>query len=84
MSNIKAKITFLHDARPYIAADEYENIVVSYPVGALPNKGDIIQIDDITHPMGAFFVSHRVFESRQGSLYEVTLTLGVEGVHEYK
>lgn len=79
---IDAKINFLHDARPYISADEYANIVVSFPEGALPNTGDIIQIDDITHPKGAFFVSYRVFEARQGSLYAVTLTLGVEGVHD--
>lgn len=79
---IAAKINFLHDARPYITADECSNIVVSYPEGALPNTGDIIQIDDITHPMGAFFVSFRVFEARQGSLYAVTLTLGVEGIHD--
>lgn len=84
MDTIKAKINFLHDARPYIAADECANIVVLYPLGALPNTGDIIQIDDISHPKGAFFVSYRVFESRQGSLYGVTLTLGVEGVHEKK
>ena len=82
MSKIKAKINFLHDARPYINIGELSNIVVSYPEGALPNRLDIIQIDDITHPKGAFFVNHRVFESRQGSLYEVTLTLGVEGVHD--
>lgn len=82
MSDIKAKINFLHDARPYTSSDVHSNIVVSYPVGALPNRLDIIQIDDITHPKGAFFVSHRVFEARQGSLYEVTLTLGVEGIHD--
>ena len=78
---IAAKINFLHDARPYISVDEYENIVVSFPEGALPNTGDIVQIDDIKHPKGAFFVNHRVFEARQGSLCAVTLTLGVEGVH---
>ena len=77
-TEIKVKIEFLHDARPYTS---YSNIVVSYPLGALPNKGDIIQIDDITHPKGAFFVEFRVFEARQGSLYSVTLTLGVEGMH---
>lgn len=82
MEVIHAKISFLHDARPYISSDEYANIVVAYPVGALPNRGDIIQIDDITHPKGAFFVSDRVFEARKGSLREVTLTLGVEGVHD--
>lgn len=81
MSTIKAKINFLHDARPYIAANEYQNIIVEYPLGALPDKGDIIVIDDITHPKGALFVNHRVFESKGGSLHEVTLTLGVEGVH---
>ena len=79
---ISVKIEFLHDARPYISSDEYENIVVSFPEGALPNTGDIIQLDDITHPMGAFFVNHRVFEARGGSLCAVTLTLGVEGVHK--
>ena len=82
METIKTKINFLHNARPYIPHDERSNIVVSYPAGALPNTGDIIQIDDITHPKGAFFVNHRVFESRDGSLYACTLTLGVEGVHD--
>ena len=82
MNTIDVKIEFLHDARPYITADEYSNIVVSYPLGALPNKLDIIQIDDIRHPKGAFFVSFRLFESKRGSLYACTLFLGVEGVHE--
>ena len=78
METIDVKITFLHNARPYTAADEYLNIVVSYPLGALPNIGDTIQIDDITHPLGAFVVNHRVFESRQGAFVACTLTLGVE------
>jgi len=78
VSTINAKISFIHNARPYIPADEYSNIVVSFPSGALPNTGDIVQIDDIRHPMGAFVVSHRVFEARSGSLYAVTLTLGIE------
>ena len=82
METIRAKINFLHDARPYIADGERSNIIVSYPTGALPNKGDIIQIDDITHPKGAFFVNHRVFEARDGSLCGVTLTLGVEGMYD--
>ena len=78
-NSIDVKIDFLHNARPYQAADEYSNITVSYPLGALPNVGDIIQMDGITHPHGAFFVSSRVFESRQGAFYACTLTLGVEG-----
>lgn len=83
METIKVKINFLHDARPYTNADVHANTFVSYPSGALPNRGDIIQIDDITHPDGAFFVSFRVFEAREGSLYACTLTLGVEGVHDF-
>lgn len=79
METLDVKISFLHNARPFISADEHSNIVISYPLGALPNAGDIIQIDDITHPSGAFFVSHRVFESRDGVLNSCTLTLGVEG-----
>ena len=83
METIRVKINFLHDARPYISPDVYANMYVSYPLGALPNRGDIIQIDDITHPDGAFFVSFRVFEAREGSLCVCTLTLGVEGVHDF-
>jgi len=78
MKPIITKINFLHDARPYINADEYSNISVSFPEGALPNKGDIIQIDGITHPEGAFVVAFRVFEVHQGSLCAVTLTLEIE------
>lgn len=79
MNDVKAKITFLHNARPLISQEKYSNITVLYPAGALPGKGDIIQIDGITHPEGAFVVSHRVFSSENGSLHEVTLTLGIEG-----
>ena len=79
MNTIKTKIDFLHDARPYTASDEYSNIVVSFPLGALPNIGDIIQIEGLRHPKGAFVVSCRHFEVRQDSLYAVTLTLDTEG-----
>ena len=80
-SEIAVKIDFLHDARPYISSGEYANIVVSFPRGALPSRGDIVQIAGIERPRGAFFVSHRVFEAREDSLYAVTLVLGVEGIH---
>ena len=82
METIDVAINFLHDARPYTGLGASSSIVVSYPLGALPNRGDIIQIDDITHPKGAYFVAFRVFEARKGSLYACTLTLGVEGVHD--
>jgi len=78
MNYIDAHISFLHDARPYIPADEYRNLVVSYPQGAIPAVGDIVVIDDITHPRGAFIVSHRVFESQNGMLSKVTITLDTE------
>jgi hypothetical protein len=76
---IAVKIDFLHDARPYMSADEYSNIVVSFPQGALPNTGDIIQIDGIRHPEGSFVVSHRVFSVSTQGLNGVSLTLGIEG-----
>ncbi len=82
MNNIIAKISFLHNARPYTSADEYANISFSFPVGALPNTGDIVQIAGISHPMGAFVVAYRVFEVQMDSLYAVTLTLGVEGLDD--
>jgi hypothetical protein len=79
MNYIDVKINFLHNARPRIAQSDYENLIVSYPLGAIPNEGDVIQIDDITHPNGAFIVAHRVFESRDGTLAQITLTLDTEG-----
>jgi len=76
---MKIKITFLHNARPYTTPDVSDNIEIDIPEGALPNTGDIVILDGITHPLGSFAVSHRVFEARQGSLYAVTLVLGIEG-----
>ncbi len=48
--NIRVKIYFLDSARPYISADIFENIIISILSGALPNKGDVIQLEGITHP----------------------------------
>ncbi len=79
MNYIDVNISFLHDARPYISASQYNNLVVSYPDGAIPAVGDIVVIDNITHPKGAFVVSHRVFESKGGTFVKVTITLGTEG-----
>ena len=77
--NIAVKIYFLDSARPYIPYDEYSNIVLSVPRGALPNTGDVIQLEGITHPKGAFLVSHRVFSFASGHLDEISLAIGVEG-----
>lgn len=79
MNYIDVYISFLHDARPYIPSAEYENIVVSYPQGAIPHVGDIVVIDGISHPKGAFVVSHRVFESKAGVLSRVEIALDTEG-----
>jgi hypothetical protein len=76
---ISVKIDFLHDARPHISADEYKNIVVSFPEGMLPNAGDIIQIDGIEHPNGAFVVAFRCFSVSKSDFNKVSLTLGIEG-----
>ena len=78
-SIIKVKIDFLHDARPYISADALANIFVSFPEGALPNTGDIVQIDGIKHPLGAFVVAFRCFSISTLALNEVSLTLKIEG-----
>lgn len=78
MQIINAKIRFLHNARPYTSGDEYSNTDFAFPAGALPNTGDIVQLDDTTHPEGAFVVSHRVIEVREGSLCAVTLVLTTE------
>lgn len=79
MNYIDVKIEFLHDARPYIPADQYQNIVISYPQGAIPAVGDVVVIDSIAHPKGAFIVSHRVFESKGGMLTRLTIALDIEG-----
>ena len=77
----EAKVDFLHDARPYRADDELSNTVVSFPAGALPGKGDTVQIDGIRNPRGSFVLVRRDSEARQSSLYAVTLILGVESLH---
>jgi hypothetical protein len=81
MNTITVKISFLHNSRPHISADEYSNISFSFPEGALPGKGDIVCIEGMRAPTrGAFEVSHRVFEvSRQGKLCEVSIYLKEEG-----
>jgi hypothetical protein len=68
------------DARPYISADEYSNIIASFPSGALPSKGDIVQIDGIKHPLGSFVVSSRVFQVSSVGLYAAEIILGIEGM----
>ena len=78
MEKILAKITFLHDARPYTGFDERENITVAFPNGTLPNVGDIVSIDGIKRPEGAFVVHHRVWALSKTDLIDVTLTLSLE------
>jgi hypothetical protein len=79
MQFIDAKIEFLHDARPFIPANEYENITISFPLGGIPIPGDLVFIDGVSHPKGAYVVSHRVFDAKDGLLEKLTLTLGLEG-----
>lgn len=76
---MKVKISFLHNAAPYISADASSNIVVSFPEGALPNTGDIVAIEGMRHPDGSFVVSHRVFSVSTQGLYAVEVVLGIEG-----
>jgi hypothetical protein len=80
MQTITARVSFLHNARPPINPDEYTNITASFPAGALPNKGDIVQLENIEDKRGAYIVSHRVFEIRRGALNACTLFLGIEGM----
>ncbi len=77
MKTIKVRMTFLPNVRSYIPSDE-DDIIVSYPLGALPNKGDIIQIENI----GVFSVYDRFFEVRQDSLYGLTLSLGDDSAYK--
>ena len=77
---MKVKITFLHNARPYISADEYSNIAFELSANALPNKGDILSIDGMSHHNGAFVVSHRVFHTNPKTGFEsVELFVTTEG-----
>lgn len=55
------KIRFLHDARPYIPYDAYSNITFESKMCDLPSKGDIVVLNDITHPRGSFVVAYRAF-----------------------
>ena len=64
-------MTYPSNCGSYIRYSDYKDIIVSYPLGALPNKGDKIKINNI----GDFFVQDRFFEVRQDSLYEFTLLL---------
>ena len=78
MQMIKTKINFLHNARPYQPYNQ--DLIIVYPSGALPNKGDIIQIEGITHPKGHFIVETRLFKSSiEGVFISCELSLGVEG-----
>ena len=81
MTTIRTHIKFLHDARPYIAAYEYENIVFDLSGNALPNTGDIVRIEGITNPELVYVVSHRVFEwgNKHESRNEVYIYLKLEG-----
>jgi hypothetical protein len=78
MDTINIKIVFHDNAKPYIAFDEYANTYLSLPAGALPNIGDTIQLDGITHPKGSFVVVHREFSLPNGCLDVVALTLSTE------
>lgn len=71
----KFKISFTHDARPYTSSDVYENMWFSAPKGEIPNTGDIVQIEEIKHPLGAYYVSHRVcYLAKDGNIeYEIFL-----------
>jgi len=78
MNTIQAKISFLHDARPYMDSRDYENITLSFPFGALPNVGDSISLQNIKHPSGGYFIIHRDFSQKANNSFEIELTLGFE------
>ena len=82
MDTIKARILFLHTSRPYIDNDELSSIVISFPLGTLPNKGDILSIDNIKRREGSFVVVERIFQATTQNLYEVELVLGIEGIDD--
>lgn len=79
MNLITVRITFLHDARPYIDAGAIANTTIEVPAGALPNKGDILKLPGMQHPRGAFVVAYRVFEARPDSGCDITIGVGIEG-----
>lgn len=75
----RVKIAFTHDARPYRNADEYENMYFSFPKGEIPNKGDVVRIEGIEHPLGAYYVSHRVCHVAKDGDIEYEIYLKYEG-----
>lgn len=73
--SVRVKICFTHDARPYTTPDVYENMYISFPEGGIPNKEDVVHIEGIEHPLGAYYVAFRVCNvAKDGSIeYEIYL-----------
>jgi hypothetical protein len=64
-----------------VKTDEaYKNIFVDFPLGALPNTGDKIELKGISHPNGAFEVAFRHFSTSDSSLITITLFLKTENM----
>lgn len=77
MEPIDVQIAFPEDGDSYVITDTRANNAFSFPLSALPNKGDVMNIDGIICHVGYFVVSHRVFEVQEGRIVGVTLVLDI-------
>ena len=77
MKTIDVQIIFPEDQDSYVITDTHANNTFSFPLSALPNKGDGMNIDGILCRAGYFVVSHRVFEVQEGTVVSVTLVLDI-------
>ena len=81
MKSIDVSIAFLFDHEE-TCSSAYGKASMSFscPLNALPNIGDIMNINGITYREGDLIVRHRAFQLHQGELCGVTLHLGIEEV----
>ena len=77
METINVQIAFRDDKDSSAITDTRANNTFSCPVSALPNKGDVMNIDGIICHVGHFVVSHRIFEVQEDRVVGVTMVLEI-------
>ena len=77
METMDIRIAFRYEKDSSAITDTRANNTFSCPASALPNKGDVMNIDGIICRTGYFVVSHRIFEVQEDRVVGVTLILEI-------
>ena len=84
MKAMDIQIAFRYEKDSSAITDNRANNTFSCPASALPNKGDVMNIDGIICHAGYFVVYRREFEVQRDRIVNVTLVLEISDEDVYQ